>query len=704
MAQFKLNWINTTILSNPNSSGQKALYRQKAVGGAWLETGFSPANPLATYVAEVTSPVLSDNKIWEFKLQCTCTEGGPVDNDNGVQEKLKFVCVNPTLEKTLDTATITLSLAGTDVTKVRFTLRKVSDNSIVFGPYFGNRVADVATALASGLTAGTQYYWQAVLYSTVGGVEINSAQADQLGNVCGPYLITTEAPLAQDLRWVADQTSCEKEGGFGLERTITGLSTPNRTWYDSQNSRVYVTDNDNSVNGNVYWFNPDTATSSADMIYSSVIKDNEIYNTYIDGPKRKIYFVGRNTGGLLVYDIDSNTSSVVAFGTNTQFSRITLTVSDNYIYCNDATNSIVIIDRNTLTISSTKPIAGITNSAHFNTDVQLVIGNGKLYAINANNTTIGTIGVYSLDLNTHHGEITLPGATAWSGGFNNIWQSGFFDSVSGNLYVGDIGSSSRYVIDTDTDTVIDTKVMNNKSGKSNVRSSWTTNPVTGELLYLYGALNNSADSAITRTYLVDRDTHAILRMYENQSYSNLTHITGTTRLVGAYGGGVQWNGTPGWDTDGTIQILNTAIAGGNTGNLLTLTLKEVDYNNANTPTGQVKDNIPGNTDYVAPTASGSCAITYTLDCPVDQVVTSLGDKVEWEFSLASAVKNNPEIAKIQVFVYNVDTSATVGVPIEYNSPYDYHYFSGEFTGLAAGPTYTIRIKYLNASGVELKTC
>lgn len=705
MAKFNLSWLNAAVIASTNALSQKALYRQKSVGGAWLETGFTPANPLPKYASSVQSPDVAPNKIWEFKTQCICTQGGPIDNDNGVQEQIAFACINPTLSSTLETATITLDLAGTDITKARFTLRKASDNSIAFGPYIGNRVGDVATALASGLTPGTQYYWQTVLFATVAGVEVNSTLVGQLAVPCGPYNTTTEAPLAQDLRWVADQVSCEKEGGFDLERTISGLSSPATAWYDSQTSRVYVADYDNNVKGNVYWFNPNTATAESDMTYSTQVMHDDLYNAKIDPEKRKIYFVGKDSNGLIVYDIDTDTVQTVAFGTNAAFSRITLTVTDNYIYCNDSTNSIVIINRHTLAIANTKTIASITNNAHFNTDVQIVVANNKAYVINVNNSSIGTIGVYSTDLNTHQTEIALPGAASWAGGFGNYWQNAYYDATSGNLYVGDIGSSSRHIINTTTDTVIDSRVMGNKSGKSNVQSFWTTNPITGELFYLYSALNSSADAShVKRTYLEDRTTHALTRMYENQAYSGLSHITGTTRLVGTSANAVKWNLNPSAGTDGTIQILNTAIGGSNTGRKIVLTLKEVDFNNANMPTGQTKINAQGDANYIAPAIDVSaCAITYTTDCPVDQVTTFAGDTLEWEFSIASSVKNNPSIAKIQVYAYNLDTASTEGSPIEYTSPYDYHYFSGEFTGLT-GSNYNIRIKYLDSSNAELQNC
>ena len=108
MAQFTLNWFAAPVMVNPNSIGQRALYRQKSVGGAFISTGFTPANDLTIVQETVTSPDLATNKIWEFKVQAICTVGGPTDNNNGIIEALKFACLVPNIATvTITTATIT---------------------------------------------------------------------------------------------------------------------------------------------------------------------------------------------------------------------------------------------------------------------------------------------------------------------------------------------------------------------------------------------------------------------------------------------------------------------------------------------------------------------------------------------------------------------------------------------------------------------
>jgi len=47
-------------------------------------------------------------------------------------------------------------------------------------------------------------------------------------------ITTTTAP---EFMWVADEQACETEGGFGIVKTITGLSSPFKAWYDESTNR-----------------------------------------------------------------------------------------------------------------------------------------------------------------------------------------------------------------------------------------------------------------------------------------------------------------------------------------------------------------------------------------------------------------------------------------------------------------------------------
>lgn len=191
--QFTLQWNNASVLANPNATAQTALYRQKSVGGAFISVGFTPTNPLAKTVNTVDSPnTLLDNVVYEFKVQSVCTLNGPVDNDNGVREIIGFACITPTVTKGETQGTISLSVAGTDITKARVTLRRSSDNSQV-SQNIVNAVGNTISFTQTGLTAGTNYYWQVELYATINGVEVISSDSNYLGSPCSPYAFATDA-------------------------------------------------------------------------------------------------------------------------------------------------------------------------------------------------------------------------------------------------------------------------------------------------------------------------------------------------------------------------------------------------------------------------------------------------------------------------------------------------------------------------------
>lgn len=184
MPQFVLNWFAAPVMVNPNATGQRAVYRQKAVGGSFISTGFTPTNDLTIVAQTTTSPNLAANKIWEFKIQALCTTGGPTDNNNGIVEALKFACITPTLSSTSVTATIQVNITGLDISKITFTLHKNSDNSIVFGPVTNTPSGSIIQAQATGITDDTDYYWSYYLHSVVGGVEILSTAVNQLNAEC----------------------------------------------------------------------------------------------------------------------------------------------------------------------------------------------------------------------------------------------------------------------------------------------------------------------------------------------------------------------------------------------------------------------------------------------------------------------------------------------------------------------------------------
>lgn len=516
---------------------------------------------------------------------------------------------------------------------------------------------------------------------------------------------TTTSTMAPSYIWVEDTSVCETEGAFDVVTNITGLSSPFSAWYDSVNEVVYVADYDD-INGNVYWFDPLTANDPSDMIYSAEVTEQTLYSNAIDPIYRRIYFVGRDSGGMIVYDIDTDTTSTVSYGTNgTNFGRIGLLITATRIYTNDRVNgTLVIIDRATLAIIDQKTIASIPNNSRFTIGgYQLFEVGSEIWVVAGSGSSVSSVGIYNVDFTTNIANITLSGAAHWTGA--KFWQFGYWDQTSGNVYVSDFGSSRRYVIDPVSRLVLDQRAAFNKEGKTSVLHYWSTHPVTGELMCSINKMNNASDSAITGTYYEDRSTYQYMRMVEDQFYFNLQLIEGTTEMVATFANLPYWTGNPAYSTDGIITILTSSGSADNTGMKIVLTLKEIDEN-TEVPTGEIKDNVIEDPDYIAPYEDlTACPVTYALTCPTDLVTTFTDplNTLEWEFSLPNAVIDNPAIVTIEVQAYNIGTASVEGSPINYTTPFSSNYFGGTFTGLTGG-SYGIRIRYLDGSAAVLTNC
>ena len=510
-----------------------------------------------------------------------------------------------------------------------------------------------------------------------------------------------------NLVWIPFSQSCEKENAFGIVKVITGLSSPANVWYDTVTSKVFVADLDDTA-GNVYWFNPNTAVNAADMIHSTAVNDRYLYNNAIDPIFRRIYFVGKESGGLLVYDIDTNTTSVVAFGTNgIPYSRGVLLVTSSKIYCNDGANSIVIIDRTSLTITTIIPKTSIPGPGYFslNIDGLIEVGNQIWVCAGSGNSNIGTIGVFNPLFTTNIDNIVLPGQAIWTGGTGTQqWQSIFFDQTSNQVYVCDFGSNRRYVINAFSRTILDTRVVENLEGKTNLGIAWTIDPLSNKLYAAYGMVNNPNDIPINRMYEEDRTTFKYLKIFPNQYYTRLMPINGQNKSLGVNTGLPFWATNPSSSTDGTITVISNGLNGGNTGFKLTTVLQEVNANANNAPTGQTKPNNISDPDYISPMIdTTTCPIVYTLDCPTSVVKSYAAGTLNYEFSILNSVKTNSAIAKIQVRAYNTDGSLAEGAPIIINAPFSSAYFSGSIAGLT-GSNYTTQVIYLDSSLNQIQVC
>ncbi len=702
MGVLTLQWDNSDVLASPIGTGQRASKRIKTVGGAFDTSGFTPANDLATSATSV-QVTLTENKVYQFKIDGLCSIGGPTPNNNGLIEGIVFGCIIPDITKTTTTAQVVVDVSNTDITKLRFVLRLTADDSVV-ATVSATRVANSVTGNFSSLVGNTNYYVTYEPFAIIDGVEKGSTDLIPSVDLCGDegeYPFTTNN--VPNFVWRPLDSECEKAGLFSIVKTITGLKSPAQAWFDPILNRVWVGDLDDPL-GNVYWFDPATAVSPSDMNHVTAVMQDNLYNCYMDGPNRRIYFVGANTGGLIVYFIDTNTASLVPFGTNGPFRRVVLTVAGNNILCNDGNDNLVVIDRTTLTVSAVTAFTSLPTSNHFTSGpfILMPVGASEIWVCSNNNGLIGTVGVYSLDLATHFTEITLPGAAVWSGGFNHYWQSIVYDATSNTVLAADAGSSRRYVIDAATKTVLDTQTATDKEGKLTALYTWTLNLLTNELLCLYQGLNSSSDpSPKKRVYKQDRATYAFTDMIINQYFNNLNSIGGTSQLVGMDTGPTISGGL---DTDGTITVLSNTTGTDNTGREIINTLEEVDANNGDAPTGNTKPNMIGDPDYEPPIdPSADCPVTVSLDCSTNKVKTFAAGVLQFEFAIKDNVRLNPAIATIRVSAFNTDTSAVNGTPLTFTSPFASNYFSGSFSSLP-GTNYVVQVEYLDISNAVLATC
>ncbi len=192
-----LEWSNTnfSLVANPNALSQTAMIRQRSLAGAWITTGFIPANNIdknLNSTVSTTTFAQTANTVIQFKVQTNCLVNGPVDNSNGIVENIRFSCVIPVIEPDVTEAELSVDLSAytaNDITKVRFTVRNSATDVIAYqatdnsGPIF--------TTTATGLVTATGYYVQIEFYATVNGEEVISSAAEFLNAVCGPYEFET---------------------------------------------------------------------------------------------------------------------------------------------------------------------------------------------------------------------------------------------------------------------------------------------------------------------------------------------------------------------------------------------------------------------------------------------------------------------------------------------------------------------------------
>lgn len=371
--------------------------------------------------------------------------------------------------------------------------------------------------------------------------------------------VTTTGVTPGELIWIGGDYICNQDSVFTLVSQVTGLSSPKTALYYQPQNRVYVVDNDDS-NGVFWWFDPDNFTTASQRNYiagSNVLPNG--YITNIDRQYNRLYATGLFsgvTGGLLVYDIPSNTVSTVPFGSNISFSRVGLSIGTNLLYCNDAnSNSITLINRSDLTVNNVIDIGLIppaVGARRITGSSILTQVNNEIWVIEdgATSSPNNYILRYSTDLTTLIGVIDISAyRTIWKLG--TFWGKCFYDQPKNKFYVTDIGASSVVVVDTTTNSVISGFFINNRQNFQGINLGFITDPITQDL-YVSGPTINTNDTIGTyRTYKLNRDTLFIEQLYPNLSFKQLERYGLTNILFGVEPGQTRWQGGS-WSTDGIV--------------------------------------------------------------------------------------------------------------------------------------------------------
>lgn len=195
-AIFQLNWNISNTENDPNTSTQKALYKKRLDGAGapfldGIEGGlpFNPPNPISKNVSATQSGSLSDNAVYQFKIQTICGVNGPVDNMDGIFEAINFICIEPTATFTYNQATITIPVSGTpDIIKAKIKLTNTTTGVVLVNNVVVSASGSNITYTKTGLSPSTSYRWDITL-----GANVNSADKYSV-TACAKSFITSPLP------------------------------------------------------------------------------------------------------------------------------------------------------------------------------------------------------------------------------------------------------------------------------------------------------------------------------------------------------------------------------------------------------------------------------------------------------------------------------------------------------------------------------
>lgn len=504
--------------------------------------------------------------------------------------------------------------------------------------------------------------------------------------------------------WVGDDGYCEQSTPLNLFDSVTGFADPYNIGYDSTSGNMYVVDASAITQGsNIYYFDVSGLITAADVTPVGSLNVAAIASV-IDTTLRRIYITGPDTGGMVVYDIASDTVTNIAFGTDSLYARTALFQSGNDIVSLDDKSLLkTIVDATTLAITSSTPYSSIPDYELYFAGVPNVRGVGSDWWVLASQGAgfgppDSSIAVYNSDFSSLIGTIALPGQVLWT----NLayWRT---STIIGDiLFVYDAGSNQLMTVNTTTQVVTQIHTFTNREGKTNSLLTVIQDAVTGDL-YATGVWTDDANtdtSPIEVTYKLDPVTYEPSYIYPGIIYGTPVVREGASDiLVGVFGGVRVYPTNPvGASTDGLISIFTKSGTGDNTGTFIWVTIQKVNTVTG-VPTGDVALNTPGEPNYILPFEDlSTCPVIYTELCP-DVPATFTGSDAEYEYSLEPSTYNNPVIDHIDL--QQVDTVTTIVVATTTVTKNLYQ--NGTLTKVGANPN-RVDLLFKDAANNTLSTC
>jgi len=394
---------------------------------------------------------------------------------------------------------------------------------------------------------------------TINGLESNIWYDFKIESECGTVTLQGRGQEVI-LLWVVDTYTCAQDQVFTQISQVTGLSSPRYSYYYAPLGRHYVMDQDD-IGGVLWWFDPNTFSSASGRNYvsgSDVLQ--QCYFAVPDREYKRLYATGYYSpgpGGLMVYDIAADNLTIIPYGSNgsSSFSRVTISVEGNNIYCGDRSNgTITIIARDTLTVTSTLNLTSIPagpGGKKISANARLTAVNGEIWVWEDGEVS-GTNNLllrYDIGLTTFLGSIdTSAYRSTWNTGY---WGAPFFDAEKNIYYGTDVGSANIIAINTTTNTI--QKVINiaNREGFNNASSVFVRDPVTQDIYIAVQCTNTSPTPNTRRTYKLNRDNINFEHVYPGLYFQQLERVGTTNFLYGTDPGQPRWNGGS-WDIDGIV--------------------------------------------------------------------------------------------------------------------------------------------------------